>query len=322
MKHQCSNCFGEFVDDAPSSNPPERVFCVFCGVALAPPTSPGSAAVPFSAEHQREEDFALGVIGGTTSAFPDTLRQFRAHGAPGGMDSFAPVNTEPDPASPAPAAVPWKLGRFWTSLAVGFAVGACAAVLFAGRAAPRPAAVASAPVPPVQVAAPTMALSGCAAAPATPVVAASPPTATKPVVTPLLEKRFWLERARGAQRQYHLADAERFYRRALSQAPRDSEALAGLGELELLRGERALADQRFREALEANENYVPARVALADLHWQSGQSEAARRAYRDIVEQYSSDAFPPYVIQRLEGDACVPECARPMPVPAPQRLLP
>jgi putative thioredoxin len=104
-----------------------------------------------------------------------------------------------------------------------------------------------------------------------------------------------------------LADAERFYRRALAQAPRDSEALAGLGEIELLRGTVSSADAHFRAALDANPDYVPALVAVADIRWQSGQAQAARDAYRQIVEQYSADSYPPYVVQRSEA-ACVPQC--------------
>ncbi|RYZ09749.1 MAG: tetratricopeptide repeat protein [Myxococcales bacterium] len=308
MRHQCSSCFGEFFDDASSSSPPERVFCVFCGTELPAPPAAGSSAVPFSADYPREEAFALGVIGGASPGFPDTLRQFRAHGAPPDMDSLAPVHHEPEPSTRSAGAPAWRLGRFWTSLVVGFAVGACAAVLLAERAESPRASASPQPREARPNAPPAIVLSGCAASPAPSAAAIDPPRESKPAVTPLLEKRFWLERARNAQRQYRLTEAERFYRRALSQSPRDSEALAGLGELELLRGEPASADARFREAVEANADYVPARVALADLHWQSGRSDDARREYRDIVTQYSADLFPPYVAQRLEGDACVPQC--------------
>jgi Tetratricopeptide repeat len=287
MRHQCSTCLGEFFDDTPSSSPPQRVFCVFCGMRLPPPRSSG------------------------TSAAPDAAPPSRAAGAPPGADSLMPVHDdEPGPGSQA-RGVARRLGRFWPSLAVGFGVGAVAAVLFAERASwtSTSAVAVSAPQRDPRPVAPAVALPGCAAPSATAALAPPlPPSETKPTVTPVLEKRFWLERARSAQRQYRLSEAERFYRRALTQAPKDSEALAGLGELELLRGERAAADARFREALEANADYVPARVALADLHWQFGQAEDARREYRDIVEQYGAELFPPYVNQRLEGDACVPRC--------------
>lgn len=320
MRHLCSHCSGEFFDDAPSSSPAERVFCVFCGTPLPHRPQLDAQGVPFSADFPREEGFALGVIGAANAGFPDTLRQFRAHGASAAkLDSLAPVHTEPNDAPREPAAAPWRLGKFWTSLAVGFAVGACAAVLFGERAASPPSA--AAPVPPAAKVAATV-LSGCAApSAAAPTIVSAPVVESKPAVTPALEKRFWLERARTAQRNYRLADAERFYRRALSQAPRDSEALAGLGELELLRGASSEAGARFREALSANENYLPARVALADLQWQAGHADDARREYRHIVEQYSADLFPPYVSQRLEADACVPQCgAAPSEVTTPASL--
>jgi tetratricopeptide (TPR) repeat protein len=230
--------------------------------------------------------------------------------APLGGDSLHPVHHEPDPPGLERAA-PRRFNRFWTALAVGFGVGACAAVLFSDRATSRalPAATTAPPPERESEELPTRALPGCTVTPsAAPAASASPPPESKPPVTPLLEKRFWLERARTSQRQYRLDEAERFYRRALSQAPRDSEALSGLGELELLRGQRDAASTRFREALDANADYVPARVALADLHWQSGEAETARREYRELIERYSADSFPPYVAQRLDGTACVPEC--------------
>lgn len=324
MRHQCSSCLGEFSDDAPSSSAPARVFCVFCGTELPVPPVADSRAAPFSVEHPREEAVALGVIGGARSGFPDTLRQFRAPGAPGALDSLSPVHTESEETTGPLAPPARRLGRFGASLAVGFAVGAGAAVLFARDPAPRPTAAAPAPprvAPPVAPAAPPLALSGCATAVVSPAPAA-PSVEPKSPVTPQLEKRFWVDRARSAQRQYRLGDAERFYRRALFHAPHDSEALAGLGELELLRGQRSAASARFREALEANADYVPARVALADLHWQAGQGEVARREYRDIVEQYSADLFPPYVSQRLEGDACVPQCVDASASAVPPSLIP
>jgi hypothetical protein len=314
MRHECSNCLSEFFDDAPSSSPSERVFCVFCGTPLALFGEERPRAVPFSADFPREEAFALGVIGRSSSEFPDTLKQFRAHGAGAKLrtDSLSPVHTEPEEPSPPRDVAPWRLGKFWTSLAVGFGVGAVAAAVLGQRSEAPPVNVASAPVleaAPAPAAAP-VALSGCPATSAAPASAPAPlvVAASKPAVTPVLERRFWLERARTAQRQYHLVDAERFYRRVLSLAPRDSEALAGVGELELLRGAPLAADARFREALDANSDYVPALVALADLHWQSGRADEARRLYRSIVDQYSTDLYPPYVAQRLEADACAPQC--------------
>jgi tetratricopeptide (TPR) repeat protein len=266
--------------------------------------------VPFSADSSRTESSALGVIGSPSSDFPDTLKQFRAHAGPTTprLDSLSPLQTETESASAEPA--PWRASRFWASLAVGFGVGAViAAVLSQREATPPPVSAPRAALPPAPVAPPSVALPGCVVASAgPPVTSAAPSTANKPTVTPALERRFWLERARSAQRDYRLQDAERFYRRVLALSPRDSEALSGVGELELLRGAPQEAGARFREALASNADYLPALVALADLHWQAGEADAARDGYRNIVEHYADDLYPPYVKQRLEADTCVPQC--------------
>jgi tetratricopeptide (TPR) repeat protein len=95
----------------------------------------------------------------------------------------------------------------------------------------------------------------------------------------------------------------------LARAPRDSEALSGLGELELLRGTIDLADAHFKAAIDANSNYVPALIAAADIRWESGRVEEARQAYLDIVEHYSADLYPPYVALR-SAPATPPLCER------------
>lgn len=311
MRHQCTSCLREFFDEAPPASPPAHVYCVFCGTQLRLRTETRASAVPFSADFPRDEDFALGVIGAKPSGFPDTLRQFRIDGSKQSGDSLMPLAGERDttPGDPTERAL-WRSGSFWTSLGVGFAVGALAALFVTLYRQPQPqaahsVAVASPPQPAAPLpAAPAMPLPTCAGSAAAVAPISVPP---KPAPSPALERSFWLARARAAQHAYRLADAERFYRRALAQAPRDSEALAGLGEVELLRGTLTAADAHFRQALEVNADYVPALVAVADIRWQSGQAEAAREAYRQIVEQYSADLYPAYVARRSEA-TCVPQC--------------
>jgi tetratricopeptide (TPR) repeat protein len=124
------------------------------------------------------------------------------------------------------------------------------------------------------------------------------------------DRRWLLDRARSEQRLYRIASAERLYRQILAHAPQDSEALSGLGELDLLRGTVDLADQHFQAALDANSNYIPALIAAADIRWQSGRSEEARQQYLDIVDHYSADSYPPYVALR-SVPAATPVCATP-----------
>lgn len=319
MRHHCSRCASDFFDDSLSSSPPAVVFCVFCGAPLrAPPATHDEVErrVPFSAEFPREEASALGVISSGSSAFPDTLKQFRAAGRDGTPrpDSLSPVHAGRDESEPRPELDDGQARKFWASLSIGLGVGALAAAIFAQRSTSPAPVSAAPPLQPVRAAAAPVALSGCAVTSAAPLASvalpapSSAPSVTKPPVTPALERSFWLERARAAQRGYRLTDAERFYRRVLTLSPRDSEALAGVGELALLRGTPAVADAHFREALESNPDYLPALVGLADLRWESGDAEAARRQYTNIVEHYSDDLYPPYVKLRLEADACSPRC--------------
>jgi hypothetical protein len=318
MTHYCTACSSEFDDDTGPLPQAEFVHCVFCGarIHLAPPHKPGSV-VPFSKDYEREEAFALGVINRTGPGFPDTLRQFRVPTRSPGGDSLAPQTQGSErPPAALVGREPRKLTSLAASLSIGFGVGVAIAFgvvsLSSKNVTSRPAPRASsapqatgvlaasahaAPSPPSPV----------ATAPASlPAVAAS--SIRKPP-TPQMERRFLLERARSAQRAYRLAEAERLYSQVLLRAPRDSEAMTGLGELALLRGTVDLAAARFEEALAANSNYIPARIAVADILWQSGRVDEARAAYQDIVEHHEPDAYPPYVVQRSSPVAS-PPCER------------
>jgi DNA-directed RNA polymerase subunit RPC12/RpoP len=324
MKHQCTACWREFSDD--SGDPPAsgRVHCVFCGarIPLRRPTPHVRNAVPFSKDVPREEAFALGVIGGGGASYPDTLRQFRVRPAePRPNDTLIPISQGGGGAEPEllePQRAPWQLGSFWLSLTLGLAVGV--AVASSAASFLRRDAGSSPAASPLQ-AAPVKVTPAAAPASVTPIPSSLPPTCAvasasappvgksvaAPPFNPLLERRGLLDRARAAQRQYRLQDAERSYRRVLAQAPQDSEALAGLGEVEILRGSAEAADAHFKAALAANADYIPALIAVADAQWYGGHGREAQQAYRNIVESYSADLYPPYVAQRSEA-AVVPDC--------------
>src|SRR4051812_19361461 len=268
MRHHCSACLRDFFDESGHRPSSGHVHCVFCGAKIALPQARGSA-VPFSKDYEREEAFALGVISGSGPGFPDTLRQFRVRSGDASRkrarsaaapqktsDTLWPVSQEPEPTrlEPAKVAAPWRLGSLGSSLLVGFAVGV--AVAGAITAYPRQPNTPRATSLPVASPAEVATSSGSAAIPqaavaATPLTAcpAASGVAAKAVSpkppTPVLERRWLLDRARSQQHQYRLSDAERLYRQVLAHAPRDSEALSGLGELELLRGTLDLADARF-----------------------------------------------------------------------------
>jgi hypothetical protein len=279
--------------------------------------------LPFSNDYEREEAFALGVINGKSPGFPDTLRQFRIPSATR-QDSLSPLAQESEPPSGAPTPPVRRFASLTVPLTVGFAVGvviAFATVSLRPRRQPPPEAARAATPAPV-VLPPTPAPSHAAESEPPARVVTTPSTtppsppkaslaATAPPAAPTLaEYRRWLlDRARSEQRQYRITSAERLYRQILAHAPQDSEALSGLGELDLLRGTDDLAAQHFQAALDANANYIPALIAAADIHWQSGRTEEARQAYRNIVDHYSADSYPPYVALR-SVPAATPVCER------------
>jgi len=313
MKHQCQVCLREFTDDGEPLPEFDRVHCVFCGAPI--PLERGAVAgnpVPFSNEAVRIDGAALGVISGERS-FPETLPQFRVPGAAkSNGDSLMPTSDGGLIESRSPAPPLRRRSSFWVSLGVGFAFGALLAREAASLRAPNErataaqkssATVAVLPSPP---AVPPSSVPQPAPSPVSSAAIPSASAKVAPRVDAAGERRFWLETARGAQRRYHVEEAERSYRRVLSRWPGDCEAIAGLGELELLRGNAERATERFHEALGVNGDYIPAQLAVADLEWQAGRADAARARYREIVEKYSSDLYPPYVAQRSESEP--PQC--------------
>jgi hypothetical protein len=327
MTHYCTACLNEFDDDGEPLPHASCVHCVFCGakIPLRRRSTAGSplSVVPFSKDYEREEAFALGIITGSGPGFPDTLRQFRVRAARNG-DSLAPVAQGSEPPPPITERARRRFGTFGVPLAGGFAVGVALAFgtvamrhdTNAAVAAAAPAQDATPPraLPPEKVApvaAPAaVPLPGCQVAASAPMVAAAVVRKVATNVNVVPDRRWYIDRARAEQRQYHLSAAERYYRQALVQAPRDSEALSGLGELELLRGTLDVAATRFQEALQVNADYIPALVAAADIRWESGQAQEARQAYRNIVDQYSADSYPPYVAKRSVETAFPPQCER------------
>jgi hypothetical protein len=281
--------------------------------------------LPFSPDYEREEAFALGVINGKSSGFPDTLRQFRIPDFTPQPDSLTPLAQGSAPPSPLPPAPPRRFASLTVSLSVGFAVGvvlAFAAIsLRAPSHTPTAATMTTTPVPttvafPPPTPAHTAEPAPAARAVATPALDPPKPskgplalTAVKVAATPEQDRRWLLDLARSEQRRYRIVAAERLYRQILVRAPQDSEALSGLGELELLRGTVDLADQHFQAALDANSHYIPALIAAADIRWQSGRTEEARQAYLNIVNHYSADSYPPYVALRSVPTA-TPVCER------------
>jgi len=97
--------------------------------------------------------------------------------------------------------------------------------------------------------------------------------------------------------------ARQIYEALVSRNPSDSEALAGLGDVERAQGNSAGAISAYRRALAVNPSYLPALLGVADTEWASGDRGGAQRAYKDIEERFPEGTYPAYVKQRAEPAA-------------------
>jgi len=94
--------------------------------------------------------------------------------------------------------------------------------------------------------------------------------------------------------------ARQIYEALVSRNPSDSEALAGLGDVERAQGNSSGAISAYRRALAVNPSYLPALLGVADTEWASGDRGSAQRAYKDIEERFPEGTYPAYVKQRAE----------------------
>ncbi len=128
-------------------------------------------------------------------------------------------------------------------------------------------------------------------------------------------KRLVAEAAAAIQR----GDVERaraLYNAALSKNGADSEALAGLGDVERANGNAAKAKDAYRRALQVNPSYLGAMIALGDLEWDGGDRGAALRVYKDISDRFPDSAYPPRVRDRLAASTAATATAAASTAPA------
>ena len=110
--------------------------------------------------------------------------------------------------------------------------------------------------------------------------------------------------------------ARQIYEALVSRNPGDSEALAGLGDVERAQGNTSGAISAYRRALAVNPSYLPALLGVADTEWASGDRGSAQRAYKDIEERFPEGTYPAYVKQRAEP-AAAPATATASATPTP-----
>jgi len=102
------------------------------------------------------------------------------------------------------------------------------------------------------------------------------------------------------QRRLRLEDAQRIYEGVLRVRPADAEALCGLAELALLRGDSNRAEALYERALQLHGDYAPAWLGSADIAWQRGDQARAARLYQAVTARFPEGAYPPYAEQRAQ----------------------
>jgi predicted Zn finger-like uncharacterized protein len=108
--------------------------------------------------------------------------------------------------------------------------------------------------------------------------------------------------------------ARRIYEALVARNPTDSEALAGIGDVDRAQGDAAGAITAYQRALAVNPSYLPALLGVADTQWASGDHASARRSYKDLADRFPEGTYPSYVRARTEAPASTP--AAPSATPA------
>jgi tetratricopeptide (TPR) repeat protein len=115
-----------------------------------------------------------------------------------------------------------------------------------------------------------------------------------------------MKAAQGAIKKGDWNRARQIYEALVTRNPNDSEALAGIGDVDRAQGNTAGAIASYKRALGVNPSYLPALLGEADTEWVSGDRAAAQRAYKDIVDRFPEGTYPGYVKTRAEGGASAP----------------
>jgi tetratricopeptide (TPR) repeat protein len=149
-----------------------------------------------------------------------------------------------------------------------------------------------------------------------PTVAGSPPSRDEPAVDDGIDP---LEGARQARAKGDVALAERYYQEALQLNPGNVAALTGLGDVARGRSNPLAAISHYHAALRSNPQHLPAISGVADVNWANGDRAEAVRYYRRIGagNAYSIRAQQRIAEFEARGSASPPKPDAPPEDPAP-----
>jgi tetratricopeptide (TPR) repeat protein len=94
-----------------------------------------------------------------------------------------------------------------------------------------------------------------------------------------------LRQAHAAKESGALERAEQLFRSVLAKNPGDSEALAGLGDVARLRGDKGGSATYYEQVTKQNPSYLPALIGLADAKWEAGDKAGAVALYRQVLDK-------------------------------------
>ncbi len=124
------------------------------------------------------------------------------------------------------------------------------------------------------------------------------------------DPRSLLQHADDAKNKGDLDKAKSLYGQVVAQEPTNSEALAGLGDISERQHDLPNAKTYYQQALNVNGGFLPARVGLANVLWESGDKSGGAKIYKEIVDSMPEGSYQTYVKERAQftgGGAATPE---------------
>jgi predicted Zn finger-like uncharacterized protein len=125
-----------------------------------------------------------------------------------------------------------------------------------------------------------------------------------------------MQQAATAIKRGETTRARRIYEALVARNPDDSEALAGVGDVQRMQGDSGGAIASYKRALGVNPSYLPALLGVADTQWANGNRSGARASYKDIADRFPEGSYPPYVATRAEEPQAAPAPAAQPAAPA------
>lgn len=115
------------------------------------------------------------------------------------------------------------------------------------------------------------------------------------------DPRALLQQAEDAKNKGDLDKAKSLYGAVVAKDPHDSEALAGLGDISERQHDLPNAKTYYQQALNVNAGFLPARIGLGNVLWESGDKAGGAKIYREIVDSMPESAYPAWVKERAQS---------------------